>query len=539
MKALLLSSMEKALPDRVTTESELRSLSVLKNERAYFQLAVKTESDATVSLSVSSPLAPHLSVRRIGFVPSDFPAYPDPKLRDDEYITIEPARLPDPLFPTSCIEEAAAGEWLSFWISFRPVFAPPAGEYAVILTVSGEGETVTKTLTVRVVDACLPEQKLKVTQWFHSDSIAELHGVEVFSEDFWSLTGKYLRTATENGINMILTPIITPPLDTAVGGERLTVQLVGIEKNGEEYGFDFSLLDRWIDLCLASGVKYLEMAHLFTQWGAKACPKVMATVDGEYRRIFGWDTPALGDEYKAFLSAFLPALTAFLREKGVADITYFHLSDEPHGDEARAQYTEIKKFLAPLLEGFTIMDALSDVSFYESGAVDLPVPKNNGIEPFVKAGVKPLWTYYCCMQGRIVPNRFMAMPGFRNRIMGILAYVYDLDGFLHWGYNFYHSQYSVKVINPFEVTDAGCAFPSGDAFSVYPGKDGPLESTRLNVFHEGLSDLAALRLLEAKRGRKAVLALIAEAAGMKLTMTSYPRSAGFILSLREKINAML
>ena len=51
---------------------------------------------------------------------------------------------------------------------------------------------------------------------------------------------------------------------------------------------------------------------LYTQWGAEHCPKIMATVDGEYRRIFGWDTAATGEDYRNFLAAFLPALTARL-----------------------------------------------------------------------------------------------------------------------------------------------------------------------------------------------------------------------------------
>ena len=48
---------------------------------------------------------------------------------------------------------------------------------------------------------------------------------------------------------MILTPIFTPPLDTAVGGERTTTQLVGIKTDGDAYCFDFAKLDRWVELC--------------------------------------------------------------------------------------------------------------------------------------------------------------------------------------------------------------------------------------------------------------------------------------------------
>ena len=49
--------------------------------------------------------------------------------------------------------------------------------------------------------------------------------------------------ATDHGINMILIPVLTPPLDTAEGGERTTVQLVDITyENGKftvvRYAYD-------------------------------------------------------------------------------------------------------------------------------------------------------------------------------------------------------------------------------------------------------------------------------------------------------------
>ena len=82
-------------------------------------------------------------------------------------------------------------------------------------------------------------------------------------------------------MNMILTPVLTPPLDTEVGGERTTVQLADIEKTDGGYVIDLSRLERFIDICLANGIKYFEINHFFTQWGAEHAPKIVATVDGE------------------------------------------------------------------------------------------------------------------------------------------------------------------------------------------------------------------------------------------------------------------
>ena len=52
-----------------------------------------------------------------------------------------------------------------------------------------------------------------------------------------------MKTAVKNGMNMVLMPAFTPPLDTPVGKERKTVQLVGVDFDGKNYKFDFSLLE--------------------------------------------------------------------------------------------------------------------------------------------------------------------------------------------------------------------------------------------------------------------------------------------------------
>ncbi len=56
--------------------------------------------------------------------------------------------------------------------------------------------------------------------------------------------------------------------------------------------------------------------------------------------------------------------------------------------------------------------------------------------------------------------------------MGIQLYLYRMQGFLQWGYNFYNTRFSLQHIDSFAVTDSGESFPSGDAFLVYPDRTG-------------------------------------------------------------------
>jgi hypothetical protein len=131
------------------------------------------------------------------------------------------------------------------------------------------------------------------------------------------------------------------------------------------------------------------------------------------------------------------------------------------------------------------------------------------------------------------------MPSARNRIIGMQLYKFDIRGFLQWGYNFWYSQYSRYPVDPFRVTDAGYAFPSGDAFVVYPGEDGPIESLRLEVFYEALQDLRALKLLESLIGRDTVLNILEEGLDEPISFTKYPIDMEWLLKKREQINRII
>ena len=352
------------------------------------------------------------------------------------------------------------------------------------------------------------------------------------SGEFWRICRNFISAAVHHGANCILTPLFTPPLDTAVGHERTTVQLVKVKIIGENaYEFDFSNLDKWVDMCLEEGVKYFEMSHFFTQWGAEHAPKIIASNEsGEEKRIFGWDTPTDSEEYDNFLLSFASELNKYLIGKGIADKTFIHISDEPE-EKHLAVYGKRAELIRKAFKGYPVLDALSNYEFYKLGSVDIPVPCENNIEQF-NGKVPGLWTYYCCGQhSDYVPNRFIAMPSLRNRILGALAYKYDLKGFLQWGYNFYNTQYSLESVDPFKCTDAGGKFPSGDSFVVYPAPDGTAyPSLRIKVFYEAIQDIGALKTLESKIGRDETLKLLGN-----ISFKSYTHFDEEFLSARSKI----
>ena len=224
--------------------------------------------------------------------------------------------------------------------------------------------TAEKTIQLEIIDAYLPEQKLLYTQWFHADCLASYYNVEAFSEKHWQIIENFMKVAVKNGHNVIFTPVFTPPLDTKVGGERPTIQLLDIFVDNGKYSFGFEKLDRLIELSLRLGYKYFEFPHLFTQWGAAFCPKIMATVDGEYKKIFGWENKSTSPEYKDFLANYLPAITAYMEKKGLKDNTFFHYSDEPR-EQHLETYKEAKSGAEKYLDVWKCMDALSEFEYYK------------------------------------------------------------------------------------------------------------------------------------------------------------------------------
>ncbi|GAA4858848.1 DUF4091 domain-containing protein [Paenibacillus vulneris] len=537
LKTQVLSSLSKVFADEALSEPQLHKASAFMNETFSFQVAVQAPVlMKSIQVKVLGELAEAAVIRKVGLVPSELPWLHDADLH---VLRTTPGLYPDPLYPMDSQEGLTLfpEQWRSVWITvpLEGRVKPGVYEIEVVFEQEQGTELGAGKLELEVINACLPEQKLIHTEWFHVDCLAVHYGVDVFSERHWELIDQYVHTAVQHGMNMMLTPIFTPPLDTAVGAERPTVQLVDVEKAGETYRFGFDKLKRWVDLCTARGIRYFEFSHLFTQWGAKHAPKIVAVENGERRKIFGWETDANSEAYRSFLTQFLQELVAFIEDNDLQQRSYFHNSDEPRMEDME-QYKRISEFTKTHLADYPIIDALSDYAFYEKGIVERPIPANNHIEPFIENGVKPLWTYYCVSQRRLVSNRFFNMPSARNRIIGMQLYKFDAEGFLHWGYNFWFSQYSRKPINPFQNTDADHSFPSGDAFLVYPGPEGPIESIRMEVFYEALQDLRALQLLESYIGKDRVVALLEEGLEQPITFSEYPRSMEWLLDKREQIN---
>lgn len=528
----IISSLEKIYHGDKTPENSLSHFSMLKNEKKSFQIVIdsKKEFDAEIRIDTKMDTVSLFSVE---YIKSDFPM--NKNHADDYYRYSEDGYYPDLLLPLSDTYHFNKGISV-IWVEIV-ANETNIGDNSLEISILENEKIVAETsLNVEIINCNLDFENFIYTCWFHTDCLMSYYKFDAFSEEYWRVVENFLKTATDYGMNCVLTPVFTPPLDTAINSERPTVQLVDVVFENDKYSFNFDKLTKWIDMAKKCGIEYFEISHFFTQWGAHCAPKIMATVNGEFKRIFGWETKASSSEYKRFLTDFSIEFKKYIESKNLKDRILLHVSDEPNFAVFRS-YSKASKLIHKLFKGYKIIDALSDVWFYKLGIVTNPVPSNDHIDKFL-GKVNELWTYYCSAQNKkYVSNRFFCNSSLRTRVLGYQLYKYNIKGFLHWGYNFYYTQLSKVLIDPFKVSDAGGKFPSGDSYIVYPAKDGTAyHSIRLKVFYDALQDLAALNTLEKLTKREECLRIIEENGNYSITFSEYPHSDDWLLSTREKIN---
>ena len=540
-KAEFAGSLEKVFAE-TGVMSPRRGGSMLSNERYSFQAVFysRWELQTECRVEVESDLRENISLRVVEYAGG---AYNLPQKRDENYIFAAGAATcyPDILKPFTSVDLCLRpAMWTSVFVTVNGG-TPGMHCIRLILRDKNGQELCRGEYELEVIAVNLPECGIPVTQWIHFDCICAYHRVRPFSREFYGVLARYLDTYVLHGGNTLYTPLFTPPLNTPKGEERMTIQTVGVMLTKSGYVFDFSELNRLIEFAAVRGIRYFEFSHLATQWGAEFCPKIVAQVRGEEKKIFGWDTPSTGSEYKKFLTQFLSALDTFLRERGWKDRCFLHISDEPRGEHF-ATYAQLSAVVRAAAPGYPILDAMSDPVFAARGAADIPVVALSAYENFPASVAESKWAYYCMEEtAEYLSNRFLNMPLQRLRVLGFQLWLNGCRGFLHWGFNFYLDYCSRFLLEPHLRSDAGGAYPCGDSFVVWPGYPSPrgrvLDSVRLEVFGDAISDYRSLCLLERLRGKEFVRDFLAERGFSGFSV--YPTDGEKHLQVREEINGMI
>jgi len=488
------------------------------NEKLSFQVAFRPDDDVDCTVFDATLVLPTGwtgSVRKVGNIPMRHKNY-NPWTDTMEELDYEkggaiPGYVPDALLPETEYR-TAPGETFAYWVSVKPGEDAVAGDYDITVLLSAkmmykpeEPESIIPMKArITLVNAKLePRHDFHITNWFYVDSLIEWYRLKPFEEKFWEIAEKYIQDYADHGLDTLYVPAFTPPLD----GVKRPTQLMKVTKLGEEeWKLDWTDVARWIELAKKCGITHFEWVHPFTQWGVKFAIRIYEGQGEDEKLLWPVETAACSDLYRKFLKLYLGELHDFAVEHGILDKSFFHVSDEPHGEEHQANYTAARNMLKELAPWMKTMDALSEITYGREHLTDMPVPSISTAVQFYKENIES-WCYYCCGPRGPYLNRLMDTPLPKIAMHGILFYRWPFKGFLHWGFNYWFKSQTRELIDVYESQDGlkWPGWPYGDTLEVYPGKDGgPVDSIRYEVFSESLQDYRLLQTLGYDRNSKAL-----------------------------------
>lgn len=489
------SSLARIYPKSPVGSATSSSLTAARNQRISFQIGVRNTGFAPLAADCTVAGAADLKVRvrRVGYVPMAHltPNTSPDHLEGEEYL---PGLVPEPLFEDTA---ATVGplENQAYWVSIEvPEQVEPGSRTLSFQVRTGPDHITTVSATVDVRPFTIRKRRdFPVTHWWRPDVIWTHYKVRPWSEECFALIEKYMRNMIDHGSNVMFIPALENRRETF----RQPMQALIITRDGDRWNFDFSRVRRLVEIGKRNGAEYFEWPHLWLYWGVKfASPVYFEKPDGTWERAWSAEADGYSPEYLNFLRQYLQALHAFLQEEQILDRSFFHLSDEPDGGgpEAIERYEKARGILKEYAPWMKVMDALGDFEYAKKGVTDIPVPLVAAANAFIEHKI-PHWVYYCCMPTGNFVNRFFDTPLTKIRMSGWLFYRLGARGFLHWGYNYWHKLEQDHLLDVFAQGDSGMwpMIPYGDAFVVYPGPDGPLDSIRWEVFAESLQDYVMLQ----------------------------------------------
>lgn len=428
---------------------------------------------------------PSGTTRFVGYVPVDRPTQNPSK----DQLRVPPAEYPDPLLEEDAID-VPANQAQPIWITIPIPEESMPGFYIGKLTITGmAGEqtvSVTQRIKVRVYKAVAGRSRLWVTDWFAMHWPHMRISPQPESDEYYLLLRRYARNLAEHRHTVAL---ISP----------IGLLNVSVDENGK-FVFDFSRFDRWVQIFQEEGViGRIEGGHIGGRkagWESEFAVTVWLVKDGKAENA---SVDPKSQEAEAFYAQFFPALAAHLKEKGWLDIYMQHLADEPIASNVNSYraMAELARAHAPELR---IIEACHTKDI--TGAIDIWVPQLNYLrDSFSHYQVRQqkgeeVWFYTCVFPQGEYANRFIELPLIKTRLLHWINFRYGVTGYLHWGYNHWTAQ------SPFTHTTrphGGPPYlPAGDAWIVYPGKEGPLDSIRFEAMRDGIADYELLCMLKGK-----------------------------------------
>ena len=409
------------------------------------------------------------------------------------------------LYPDPILEEEnvdlMANETQPFWITIEiPLDALPGlykGEVVLAGKMDGREFEIRRPIQVKVYPVNIENTRLWVTNWYNTSpgNVGHVMGgkdVAPYTEDYWTFVRMLASKMAEYRQNV---SIISP----------IRLAEFGQDENGD-YTIDFTNFDKTVDIFIQEGViGRIEGGHIGTRAAGWVSDFVVFAPVIEEDTTYLKKFSIRNDTARAFYTAFIPALSKHLKEKGWNEIYMQHLMDEPTPANVDT-YIEIADFIDNLAPDLKIVEACHSKDVNQT--VDIWVPQLDYMHidyDFYKERAEQgdeIWFYTCLNPKGEYANRFIELPLIKTRILHWINYRFNIPGYLHWGFNFWRGG------DPFNETtsiqlESGTILPGGDAWICYPGDHKILSSIRLEAMRDGIVDYELLCMLGDKNPQEA------------------------------------
>jgi len=371
----------------------------------------------------------------------------------DERVAQAPASIPDPFWEEPAIP-VKAQQAQPLWLEVHLPDNAQAGDYDGLLAVNADGSKFTLPVNVHVWDFALPaQQRLSVVNWWRFPGA----GFEDHGPDDWDLLRSFAAFLVEHRQTDLQTEI------SRIGES-------GDAQKG--YTYDTSRLERYAETAFAAGIRQIHLHSVGRRTADMLDPLCRVEPDEpNLRRLAAWEK--------------------VIQRRGWTRRFVTSIVDEPfvYYEDAYAAVVDRVHQAAPSVR------CLEAVEAEYLGKLDVYVPKLSHLamwyprfDQLRREGAE-LWFYVCCHPLGRYPNRFLDQPLLKARVLFWIHYLYDLDGYLHWGLNHYGG-------DPYTQEGLSKDLPLGDRAIVYPGKHGLLGSLRFSAQRDGIQDYEYLRVLE-------------------------------------------
>ncbi len=495
---------------------ELRQLIATRNETASFQLLLGTGRHMKVSVGKHNNLSSRLPIERYRIeIDAPFAARPylEGYLKDENGIPCADILLTEP-------EKEYDGSMpVAIWVDLPvPADAVP-GEYVITArayhSIGPAEEVLAEELTfsMTVLDFAMPggkEYGIYVDLWQQNSNIARTFGVDLWSEEHFAILDKVVASLADIGQKSVTVLASDCPWrgwachllrSTPANLYEYSMVLVKKGKDGV-YRYDFSILQRYIDLCASHGIDGditvygliglwkmpLFQAPEIPDYPERVMVRYKDEADGCYRYM----------DRKEDVIAYIKALTGYFEETGQIEKVRI-AADEPSDLEAYRKSLGIIRGVAPKVKFKMALDHAEVIREFteeiEDVAASFPCTcsENEFLHKHKEEYPSKRLLWYVCNIPWNKPNSVLHNHLLDTRVLGSLNKVFGFDGFLRWAYSCWPD-------NPRqEICYNELYLPAGDVNFIYPALDGGIAlSLRYKALKRGFEDYELMKRLQEK-----------------------------------------